>query len=72
VSSRLKSAWLTPAAVLLLLFGSAMLDSVAMAVVAAVLFVVGLRFTPAEQRLPGAAAAGIGLAVAAGLVLLLR
>jgi len=67
----LKTPWLTPAAVLLLLFGSLMLDNWAVVVVAAVLLVAGLLFMP-QQRVRGPLAAGIAIAVAAGLVVLLN
>ena len=68
---QLKTPWLTSAAVALLLFGSLVLESLAMAVVAAVLLVAGLVFMPRE-RLRGGVAAVIGLVAAASLVVILR
>lgn len=68
---RMKTPWLTPAAVLLLLFGSLVLNDWAMVIVAAVLLVAGLLFMP-QQRVRGGLAAVIAVAVAAGLVVLLR
>lgn len=68
---RLKSGWFTAAAVVLLLFGGLVLDSLAMAVVAGVLVVAGLVFMPRE-RVRGGAAAVIAFVVAASLVVILR
>ena len=68
---RLRTIWLTPAAVLLLLFGSLVLDNWAVTAVAAVLLVAGLVLMPRE-RMRGGTAAIIGIAVAAALVVLLR
>ena len=68
---RLKTAWLTPAAVALLLFGAYVLDSRGMAIVAAALLVAGLIIVPCE-RLRGGMAAAIAFVVAAGTVIILR
>ena len=68
---RLKTPWLTSAAVLLLLFGSLVLNNWAVVAVAAVLLVAGLLFMP-QQRVRGPLAAAIAIAVAVTLVLLLR
>lgn len=67
----LKTPWLTPAAVLLLLFGSLMLNNWAVVIVAGVLLVVGLLSYP-QERVRGGLAAAIAMGVAAGLVLLLN
>ena len=64
----LKTNWLTSAAVLLLLFGAAMLNNWAVVAVAAVLLVAGMVFMP-QQRVRGPLAAGIAMAVAIGLVI---
>lgn len=66
-----KTPWLTPAAVMLLLFGSLMLNNWAVVVVAAVLLVLGLLFMP-QQRVRGGLAAAIAVCVAVGLVALLN
>ncbi len=71
VIERLKTAWLTPAAVALLLLGAFVLDSRAMAIVAAVLLVAGLIIVPRE-RMRGGMAATIAFVVAAGTVVILR
>ena len=68
---RLKTAWLTPAAVALLLLGAYVLDSRAMAIVAVALLVAGLIIVP-NERLRGGMAATIAIIVAAGVVVLLR
>ncbi len=68
---RLKSEWLTFAAVILLLFGSYVLDNRAVTLVAAVLLVAGLVFMR-KDRLRGGAAAIIAMAVAATLVVILQ
>ena len=68
---RLKTAWLTPAAVALLLFGAYVLDSRGMALAAAVLLVAGLVIVPRE-RLRGGMTAAIAFVVAAGVVVILR
>ncbi|MGE3856559.1 MAG: hypothetical protein AB7G21_06355 [Dehalococcoidia bacterium] len=67
----LKTPWLTPAAVMLLLFGSLMLNNWAVVVVAAVLLVLGLLSYP-QQRVRGGLAALIAMAIAVGLVVLLN
>jgi len=67
----LKTPWLMPAAVMLLLFGSLMWNNWAVVVVAAVLLVAGLLFMP-QERVRGPLAAAIAVAVAVGLVLLLN
>jgi hypothetical protein len=68
---RLKTPWLIPAAVLLMLFGALAFNNWAVVAVAAVLLVAGLLFMP-QQRVKGPLAALIAVAVAGGLVLLLR
>lgn len=68
---RLKTPWLVPAAVMLLLFGALLIDNWAVVAVAAVLLVAGLIFYP-QQRVRGPLAALIAVAVASGLVLLLN
>ena len=68
---RLKTAWLTPAAVALLLLGAYVLDSRGMAIVAVALLVAGLIIVPRE-RMRGGMAAVIAIVVAAGVIILLR
>ena len=68
---RLKTPWLIPAAVILLLFGALSFNNWAVVVVAAVLLVAGLLFMP-QTRVRGPLAALIAVGVAGGLVLLLR
>jgi hypothetical protein len=67
----LKTPWLMPAAVMLLLFGSLMVNNWAVVIVAAVLLVAGLLFMP-QERVRGPLAAVIAIGVAVGLVLLLN
>jgi hypothetical protein len=68
---RLKTGWLTLAAVGLLLFGSLLLDSGAMAFIALFLLVAGLVFTPRE-RIRGGMAALLGAVAALGIATLIR
>ena len=68
---RLKTAWLTPAAVALLLFGAYVLDSRGMAIVAVALLIAGLVIVP-RGRFRGGMTAVIAMVVAASVVILLR
>jgi hypothetical protein len=72
VIDRLKDGWFTPAVVALLLVGASALDSRAMAVVAGLLLVAGLVFTPRQERLRGGATAALGAVVALGIAVAIR
>jgi hypothetical protein len=68
---RLKSTWLTFAAVGLLLFGSLLFNNGAMAIVAVLLLVAGLVFTP-RDRIRGGTAALLGAVAALGIATAIR
>ena len=68
---RLKTGWFPFAAVGLLLFGSLLLDSGAMAIIALFLLIAGLAFTP-RDRIRGGTAALLGAVVALGIATLIR
>ncbi|RLT41473.1 MAG: hypothetical protein DWI58_08615 [Chloroflexi bacterium] len=68
---RLKTGWFPFAAVGLLLFGSLLLDSGAMAIIALFLLSTGLAFTP-RDRIRGGTAALLGAVVALGIATLIR
>ena len=67
----LETEWLTAAAVILLLFGSFILDSTALTMVAGVLLVTGVIFMR-KDRVRGGLAGLVGLVVAAAMVVILR